>query len=87
MTQFTVHITKQDARCKSGARTVAYYDAEHTSASELEAAVRNKHSNKHEIEVRETWVQRRNWMSGNTYWERFDTPRACSPATEAYWTM
>jgi hypothetical protein len=33
------------------------------------------------------WVQRTNLMSQKLYWERADTPRCWSPASETYWSM
>ena len=41
----------------------------------------------HRIEVHETYVTRRNLMTGILYQERYDTPRCCSPSTETYWSM
>ena len=32
-------------------------------------------------------VERVNLMSGKKYMERRDTPRFCSPSSEAYWSM
>jgi hypothetical protein len=32
-------------------------------------------------------VQRTNMMTGKTYMEDVNTPRCCSPASEAYWSM
>jgi hypothetical protein len=32
-------------------------------------------------------VQRTNLMTGKTYMEDVNTPRCCSPASEAYWSM
>jgi hypothetical protein len=32
-------------------------------------------------------VERTNLMSGKTYMEDVNTPRSCSPSSEAYWSM
>ena len=32
-------------------------------------------------------VRRTNIMTGKTYWESVNTPRACSPSSELYWSM
>ena len=32
-------------------------------------------------------VERTNLMTGKTYLERRDTPRCCSPSSEAFWSM
>lgn len=37
--------------------------------------------------VIEKQVQRTNAMTGAVYWERANTPRSCSPASELYWSM
>jgi hypothetical protein len=38
-------------------------------------------------EIHETMVTRTNMMGGAEYQERYDTPRYCSPSSEAYWSM
>ena len=35
----------------------------------------------------EDMVERVNLMTGQTYMEHRDTPRFCSPSSEAYWSM
>jgi hypothetical protein len=37
--------------------------------------------------IHETMVTRKNMMGGAEYQERYDTPRYCSPSSEAYWSM
>jgi hypothetical protein len=32
-------------------------------------------------------VEKRNAMTGETFWEADNTPRCCSPASELYWSM
>jgi hypothetical protein len=32
-------------------------------------------------------VEKTNLLSGKTYMESLDTPRYCSPSSEAYWSM
>ena len=32
-------------------------------------------------------VEKKNMMSGLSYWEDKDTPNYCSPSSEAYWSM
>ena len=87
MTTYTVEVRKIDNRCKAGTRHVTQFDVEHTDAAQLRAELYTRYSAAHSIYVRETWVQRRNLQSGNTYWERFDTPVYCSPAHESYYSM
>lgn len=35
----------------------------------------------------EKQVERVNMMTGKKYWESVNTPRYCSPSSEAYWSM
>ena len=34
-----------------------------------------------------TYVKRKNIMSGEMFYERYDTPSYCSPSSESYWSM
>jgi hypothetical protein len=36
--------------------------------------------------VYETFVSRKNMMSGKEYLERYDTPYYCSPSSETFWS-
>jgi hypothetical protein len=38
------------------------------------------------VEVFETFVTRKNMMSGKEYQERYDTPYYCSPSSETFWS-
>ena len=37
--------------------------------------------------INKTMVERKNFMTGETFMERYDTPRFCSPSSESYWSM
>lgn len=37
--------------------------------------------------IKETYVTKRNLMTGVEYKERYDTPFSCSPSSETYWSM
>ena len=37
--------------------------------------------------VIEKRVERTNAMTGQKYWEKVNTPRSCSPASDLYWSM
>ena len=41
----------------------------------------------HNINHIKTMVERTNLMTGKTYMEDVNTPRCCSPSSEAYWSM
>jgi len=83
---YTVEIYKQDKRTKSGERLVLKQDYDTDNLSMLEHSVKHTWRG-HRYEIHETWVTRKNMMSGREYQERYDTPRYCSPSSEAYWSM
>ena len=86
---YTVIVYKKDARTKSGERQVLYKDYDTTNLSMLEHTVKHTWlaSAGFRYEIHETMVKRTNLMGGAEYEERFDTPRYCSPSSEAYWSM
>ncbi len=86
---YTVIIYKKDARTKSGERRVHYADYDTTDRNTLEHTVKHTWRAGHgfRYEIHETMVKRTNLMGGKEYMERFDTPRYCSPSSEAYWSM
>ena len=86
---YTVEIYKRDARTKVGERLVSKTDYDITEKSMLEHTVKHTYraSQGFRYEIHETYVKRTNMMSGKEYTERYDTPRYCSPSSEAYWSM
>ena len=86
---YTVEIYKKDARTKKGERLVSKIDYNVTELSMLEHTVKNTYRQLHgfRYEIHETMVKRTNMMGGAEYTERYDTPRYCSPSSEAYWSM
>ena len=86
---YTVEIYKKDARTKKGERLVSKIDYNVTELSMLEHTVKNTYRQLHgfRYEIHETMVTRTNLMGGAEYQERYDTPRYCSPSSEAYWSM
>ena len=86
---YTVEVYKRDARKKSGERLDRKVD--HTTADRT--AIAEVYANKYpatrgyRVEILETYVTRTNLMGGGEYKERYDTPRWCSPSSEAYWSM
>jgi hypothetical protein len=86
---YTVEIYKKDARTKSGERLVSKKDYDTDNRSMLEHTVKHTYrtSQGFRYEIHETMVKRVNMMGGAEYWERYDTPRYCSPSSEAYWSM
>ena len=86
---YTVEIYKRDARTKVGERLVSKTDYEVSEKSMLEHTVKHtwRPSQGFRYEIHETYVKRTNMMGGKEYTERYDTPRSCSPSSEAYWSM
>ena len=86
---YTVEIYKKDARTKKGERMVSKTDYDTDNLSMLEHTVKHTYraSQGYRYEIHETYVIRTNMMGGKEYTERYDTPRYCSPSSEAYWSM
>ena len=86
---YTVEIYKKDKRAKIGERLVSKTDYDTDNPSMLEHTVRHTYrvSQGYRFEIHKTYVTRTNMMGGKEYQERYDTPRYCSPSSEAYWSM
>jgi hypothetical protein len=86
---YTVEIYKKDRRVKSGERLVSKTDYDTDNLSMLEHTVRHstRASKGERYAIHATYVTRTNMMGGAEYQERYDTPRYCSPSSEAYWSM
>jgi hypothetical protein len=86
---YTVEIYKKDARTKVGERMVSKTDYDTDNLSMLEHTVKHTYraSQGYRFEIHETYVKRTNLMGGKEFTERYDTPRYCSPSSEAYWSM
>ena len=85
---YTVEVYRKDARRKNGERQVFKEDYKDVSKEELETSFNNSISPRTErFEIHETYVKRRNFMSGQEFEERYDTPYFCSPSSETYWSM
>ena len=86
---YTVEIYKTDARTKKGERLVSKTDYDTDNKNMLEHTVKHtwRASQGYRYEIHETDVTRTNMMGGKEYQERYDTPRYCSPSSEAYWSM
>ena len=87
--EYTVEVYKKDARTKEGERLAAKVDLQCHSLSvlELNCDIKYPASKGYRYEIHETYVTRKNMMGGKAFQERYDTPRYCSPSSEAYWSM
>jgi len=87
MKDYTIEIWKQDARTKMGKRMIGKY-SEMGTRKEIHKFAKNMyHGEEVEINIFETYVVRKNLMSGKEYKERYDTPICCSPSSETFWSM
>ena len=86
---YTVEVFKRDARTKTGERRVLKEDYDTDNLSMLEHTVKHtwRASQGFRYEIHETYVTRKNMMSGAEFQERYDTPYYCSPSSETYWSM
>lgn len=86
--KYTVEIYKNDRRKKHGSRLFDKVDHE-ANLHVLRAAMEQVYpaDQGFRFEIKETYVTRRNIMSGQEFVERYDTPSYCSPSSEAYWCM
>ena len=99
--QFTIEVYKKDKRItarsksvqwgvnKPGLRFILKQDYEGKTREELETLCSTGYpeSMKFVTEIHETYVTRKNLMSGKEYRERYDLPYYCSPSSESYWSM
>lgn len=86
---YTVEIYKKDRRTKEGERLYAKTDYDTDNLSILEHTVKHtwRASQGFRYVIHETYVTRKNMMSGKEFQERYDTPYYCSPSSESYWSM
>jgi hypothetical protein len=86
---YTVEIYKKDKRVKSGERLVSKTDYDTDNRSMLEHTVKHTYrpSAGFRYEIHQTMVEKTNMMGGGKFFERYDTPYYCSPASESYWSM
>ena len=86
---YTVEIYKADKRTKKGERRVLKQDYDTTDRKTLEHTVKTTWLARdgYRYEIHETYVTRKNMMSGQEFKERYDTPYYCSPSSESYWSM
>lgn len=82
---WTVEVYKLDSRCKEGRRLVSKmnYHCQDLRVIENDWPIKRGYVR----EIHETYVTRKNLMTGAEFQERYDTPWSCSPASETYWSM
>jgi hypothetical protein len=94
LTAYTVEIYKTDRRIKKderygkdkvGLRFVEVKDFAPVTRDYIETLADDYRKEGVVVHVYETFVSRKNMMSGKEYQERYDTPYYCSPSSETFW--
>jgi hypothetical protein len=86
--EYTVEIYRRDARRKTGEKLVLTIDYKDVPKEGVERyCLANYSLPKYRFEIHETWVVKKNLLSGEEFKERYDTPYYCSPSSETYWSM
>jgi hypothetical protein len=85
--EYTLEIYKADKRTKEGRRLYAKQEFEPVTKAYIEAVADGKRKLGFIVEIFETWIERKNMMSGKVFLEKYDTPYYCSPSSESYWSM
>lgn len=86
---YTVEIYKRDARTKAGNRLSEKFEVDLRSPKDavlLHYRTYYPVSRGYRVEVYETFVTRKNALTGAEFQERYDTPYSCSPSSESYWS-
>lgn len=95
LTEYTFEIYKKDARIKKderygrnkkGLRFVEVKDFAPVTRDYIETLADDFRKEGLVVHVYETFVSRKNMMSGKEYQERYDTPYYCSPSSETFWS-
>lgn len=83
----TVEVYKADRRTKKGERLILKKDHDY-NLKFLEHTYRTTYlaSDGYRVEFHETFVTRKNALTGKVFVERYDVPYYCSPRSETYWS-
>ena len=81
---YTVEVYKIDRRTKEG--KVLSYKTDYTDVTFAQMERMYPRRPRYIVLIHETWVERKNFMTGEVFKERYDTPWTCSPASETYWS-
>lgn len=96
LTAYTVELYRTDRRIKkderygrnrAGLRFVEVVDFAPSTRDYIETVAVDMRNRGFVVNVFETFVTRKNMMSGYAYQERYDTPNFCSPSSETFWSM
>lgn len=85
---YTVEIYKTDRRRKDGRRLMEKREYKDSNFETLKRCFESLTvSGKYVVEIHQTYVTKRNAMTGVEFKERYDVPYFCSPSSETYWSM
>ena len=89
---YTIKIFKFDKRCKDGELFKARYEycdktEDNMLAEIMDLTAKLYPASKFRFELHETWIVRKNFMTGKEYKEHFETAHCCSPSNETFWSM
>jgi hypothetical protein len=96
LTAYTVELYKADKRIKKderygrnrvGMRFVEVKDFAPVTQDFINTVAEEYRAKGYFVKVSETFVTRKNMMSGKEFQERYDTLYFCSPSSESYWSM
>ena len=96
LTHFSVEVYKADRRIKKdarygkdkkGLRFVDVIDFAPSTKSYIDTVVKGYIKDGYVAQAFETYVFKKNLLSGQEFAERYDTPYLCSPSSESYWSM
>ena len=85
--EYTLEIYKADKRTKEGVRLVEKRDFAPVTKDYINSVVKQWTEFGFIVKVFETYITRKNLVTGKEFQERYDTPYFCSPSSESYWTM
>ena len=94
----TATIYKKDGRIKKndrwgknrvGLRFVDSFDFKDMTGDEIIEYLSEGWSSKkgYKFVINKTFVKSKNLLTGEMFYERYDTPNCCSPSSESYWSM
>ena len=85
--EYTLEIYKKDRRMKEGRRLYAKQEFAASTVAYISTVAESKRKLGFIVEIFETWVEKKNLMTGKTFMEKYDTPYYCSPASESYYSF
>jgi hypothetical protein len=85
---YTVEVYKVDKRYKNGIKLWGKFDFVQIEEAELERMISSMYAgdNKFTWKIFNTYVTRKNLLTGEPFQERYDTPYYCSPSSETFWS-